>query len=104
MAQGLLLSGIVLVVVVAAMIVMWARRRAAEERGAERLKLATVEGQTIPTSLHPVIDPVLCVGSFSCTKVCPEGEVIGIVDGVASLIEAEKCIGHARCAVECPVG
>jgi thioredoxin reductase/Fe-S-cluster-containing hydrogenase component 2 len=102
--EAFALSAFVLVVVIIAMAIVWARRKADEDKGAERLRLAVAEGQQIPTSLHPVIDPVLCVGSFSCTKVCPEGDVIGVVDGVASLIEAEKCIGHARCAVECPVG
>ncbi len=80
------------------------RRVEREEKGQEQLRLALAEGQTVPLSLHPVIDPTLCVGSFSCINSCPEGEIIGVVDGVAQLVEAAHCIGHARCAVECPVG
>ncbi len=65
----------------------------------------TVErGLHIPTSLHPVIDPDLCIGSLSCLKACPEGDILGIVDGAAKLINPTRCIGHGRCALECPVG
>ncbi len=49
----------------------------------------TVErGQHIPPSLHPVIDPDICIGSLSCLKACPEGDILGIVDGVATLVDA----------------
>lgn len=100
----LLVSGIVLLVLLLAALVFFAQRKKLERRGEETLKLAQAEGQMIPLSLHPVIDPVLCVGSFSCIKACPEGEIIGIVDGVATLVEAAHCIGHGTCADECPVG
>ena len=98
------LSLIVLGVLAVVTAVLFRRRSVQEQKGAEQLRLAVAEGQTVPLSLHPVIDPTLCVGSFSCIKACPEGEIIGVVDGVATLVEAAHCIGHARCAVECPVG
>ncbi|MBM4279367.1 MAG: FAD-binding protein [Deltaproteobacteria bacterium] len=98
------LSLLVLGVLAVVTAVLFRRRSVQEQKGAEQLRLAVAEGQTVPLSLHPVIDPTLCVGSFSCIKACPEGEIIGVVDGVATLVEAAHCIGHARCAVECPVG
>jgi thioredoxin reductase/NAD-dependent dihydropyrimidine dehydrogenase PreA subunit len=65
----------------------------------------TVEkGLHIPASLHPVIDPDLCIGSLSCLKACPEGDILGVVNGAAKLINPTRCIGHGRCALECPVG
>jgi thioredoxin reductase/Pyruvate/2-oxoacid:ferredoxin oxidoreductase delta subunit len=100
----LALSAVVGIVIAVAMTVLVLRRQKAEKRSAEQLKLALAEGQQVPMSLHPVIDATLCVGSFSCIKACPEGEIIGVVDGVATLVEAAHCIGHASCAVECPVG
>ncbi len=56
-----------------------------------------------PPTLHPVIDPDVCIGSLSCLKACPEGEVLGFIDGSARLIRGANCIGHGRCALECPV-
>jgi thioredoxin reductase/ferredoxin len=58
----------------------------------------------VPPSLHPVIDPDICIGSGSCLSACPEGRILGLVNGVATLIGPSNCIGHGRCAAECPVG
>ena len=99
-----LISCVVGVVLATSIVVLFLRRSKISKKGAEQLRLALAEGQVVPLSLHPVIDATVCVGSFSCIKACPEGEIIGIVDGVATLVEAAHCIGHARCAVECPVG
>ncbi|HEU4383849.1 MAG TPA: NAD(P)-binding domain-containing protein [Anaeromyxobacteraceae bacterium] len=60
-------------------------------------------GLHLPASLHPVIDPDICIGSLSCLKACPEGDILGIVDGAARLVHANHCIGHGRCAAACPV-
>jgi thioredoxin reductase/Pyruvate/2-oxoacid:ferredoxin oxidoreductase delta subunit len=60
-------------------------------------------GQHHARSLHPVIDTDICIGSLSCLKACPEGDILGIVDGAARLVHADHCIGHGRCAAECPV-
>ena len=104
MVESALLSSLVSLVILVMVGVLLLRRRADARRGESSLALAVAEGQHIPQSLHPVIDANLCIGSFSCIKACPEGDIIGVVDGVATLIEGAHCIGHARCAVECPVG
>jgi dihydropyrimidine dehydrogenase (NAD+) subunit PreT len=57
----------------------------------------------VPQSLHPVIDPDVCIGSGSCIQACPEGQILGLINGVATLVNASSCIGHGRCAAECPV-
>jgi Pyruvate/2-oxoacid:ferredoxin oxidoreductase delta subunit len=57
----------------------------------------------VPLTLHPVIDPDICIGSLTCLKSCPEGDILGVVNGAARLIHADHCIGHGRCAAECPV-
>ena len=60
-------------------------------------------GLDVPASLHPVIDRDVCIGSGSCLEACPEGDILGLVNGIATLVDASKCIGHGRCASECPV-
>jgi len=85
----------------AAMLFLRRRRQVQDTATWER----TVErGLHIPASLHPVIDPDLCIGSLSCLKACPEGDILGVVNGAAKLISPTRCIGHGRCALECPVG
>ncbi len=53
---------------------------------------------------HPIIDLSRCIGCGICTKVCPEGEVLGLVGGKAVLINGSKCVGHEVCMESCPVG
>src|ERR1700730_18172428 len=67
---------------------------------AERAKLRS-DG---PQSQHPHIDNNYCIGCATCTLVCPEGDVLGMVGGKAMIINGHKCIGHSLCADACPVG
>src|SRR5512133_251887 len=78
----------------------WARTR----RDTAALEEKRRRGLHLARSLHPVIDPDICIGSLSCLKACPEGDILGVVDGAARLVHADHCIGHGRCAAECPVG
>lgn len=80
------------------------RRRVREARDEAALEEKRARGAHLARSLHPVIDPDVCIGSLSCLKACPEGDILGIVDGAAHLVHADHCIGHGRCAAECPVG
>lgn len=65
---------------------------------------AEAAGLNEPPTLHPVIDPDLCIGSAACVAGCPEGVVIGVVDGLGQLVSGSRCVGHGRCFAECPVG
>lgn len=56
-----------------------------------------------PASLHPVIDPNICLGCGACTRACPEGDILGLIGGKAELIEPTNCIGHGACKAACPV-
>ncbi len=57
-----------------------------------------------PKAQHPRIHDDLCIGCGACVSVCPEGDVLGLINGKASIINGHKCIGHGLCAEECPVG
>lgn len=72
---------------------------------ARRKQEAAVEaGMVEPVSLHPRIDPNLCICSAGCTAACPEGGIIGIVGDRAELVSPTRCIGHGACMEACPVG
>jgi thioredoxin reductase/NAD-dependent dihydropyrimidine dehydrogenase PreA subunit len=58
---------------------------------------------TEPASLHPVFNPQLCIGCGACYRACPEGNVIGIIEGKARLVTPSNCIGHGACRVACPM-
>lgn len=67
------------------------------------IKTAAIEaGLTEPSSLHPVINPSVCLGCGTCASACPEGNVIGIIGGKAELVEPTQCIGHGACKTACP--
>ena len=73
-------------------------------RNRNRLDEARDTGLTEPASLHPVIDPVLCLGCAACVRACPEGKILGLVNGKAELVEPTSCIGHGACRAACPLG
>lgn len=75
--------------------------RRKEHRAIKTLTEATSAGLTEPASLHPVIDPNKCIGSGTCVKACPEGNVLGMIRGKAQLIDPTRCIGHGACRVSC---
>jgi len=56
-----------------------------------------------PVSLHPYSDLKVCIGSAACVSECPEKDIIGIVDGKATLINSSNCVGHGACFHACPV-
>ncbi|HJW13022.1 MAG TPA: NAD(P)-binding domain-containing protein, partial [Albitalea sp.] len=76
-------------------------RRIHREHAAE-LQQSIATGMHEPPSLHPVINPSLCIGSGSCALACPE-EALGVVNGKAVLKNASACIGHGACRAACPV-
>ncbi|MGB5024500.1 MAG: NAD(P)-binding domain-containing protein [Saprospiraceae bacterium] len=64
---------------------------------------AKEEGLFEPVSLHPVIDTNSCIKTGACLTACPEKDIIGIVNGRATLVNASQCIGHGACFHACPV-
>ena len=78
----------------------WQRRT--QRRTLLKQQAAKATGLTQPASLHPVIDPNKCLGCGACVKACPEGEILGLVQGKALLVEPANCIGHGACQQACP--
>jgi len=69
----------------------------------EKVKIAKKAGKFEPISLHPFINLDTCIGSGACVKACPEKDILGIVNGKATVINASSCIGHGACFHACPV-
>lgn len=81
------------------------RRHAHVERSSRRTRADNEQaGLNEPVSLHPLIDKNQCIGCGACAKACPEGGILGLIDGKAELIEASRCIGHGACRSACPTG
>ena len=69
----------------------------------EKIKKAKDFGFHEPISLHPVIDPDICIGSGACIAACPEQDILGMVNGKSTPINASRCVGHGACFHACPV-
>ena len=73
------------------------------ERGtAEAQQRAHDYGLHEPVSIHPVIDPELCICTGNCVSVCPE-HVLGIHAGQTVTVAPASCVGHGLCERSCPV-
>ena len=69
----------------------------------KKVAIAKEEGLFEPISLYPFIDLNACIGSGACITACPEKDILGIVNGIATVINTSNCIGHGACFHACPV-
>jgi putative YpdA family bacillithiol system oxidoreductase len=80
------------------------KARHKEAKAKKKFQELNVTGLNTATSVHPHIDVLKCIGCGSCASVCPEGDIIAVINGKATLVHGAKCIGHGLCAEACPVG
>lgn len=78
------------------------RRRSRIDRG--RLAEAEELGIDRPKAQYPYIDPGICIGCGGCVRACPEKDVLGLVGGLATVVNGARCIGIGQCEKACPVG
>lgn len=94
----------VVFLICAIIIFFYVRKKKVESTIVERkVEIAKEEGLFEPVSLHPYIDLNTCIGSAACIAECPEKDILGIVDGKATVINTSHCIGHGACFHGCPV-
>ena len=88
----------------AATVLPYVRRlRRMEDNNRQRLERSEAAGLNEPPTLHPVVDPAVCLCSGACVKACPEGDILGLIKNRPTLLHASRCVGHGQCAASCPV-
>ena len=78
------------------------RLRRISRRTAKKISDAKAAGTHEPVSLHPVVDPNNCIATGACITACPEKDILGILSGKATTINASHCVGHGACFHACP--
>lgn len=91
-----------LVPVIVAVVIYVKIKNKKETVAKKALEASKVAGFFEPTSLHPVIDRNICLGCATCVDACPEGNVLGIINEKAQLVNPAHCIGHGACKSACP--
>ncbi len=104
MNETLITWGVTLLLILVTVIPYVRKFNKKESKAKAKLQQMKITGLQEATMVHPQIDAMQCIGCAACVRACPEGEVLGIIEGKATLIHGAKCIGHGLCAEACPVG
>ncbi|MCI5058244.1 MAG: NAD(P)-binding domain-containing protein [Flavobacteriales bacterium] len=95
--------GLVVIIIAITVIIYLRKNKKDSKKTQEKVDIAKEEGLFEPVSLHPFINLDTCIGSGACISDCPEKDILGIVDGKATVIQASNCVGHGACFHACPV-
>ncbi len=79
------------------------RERKRSKHAAQTLQKSIERGLDEPPSLHPLIDPNICIGTAACVTACPEHTILDLIDNRGQLVKPSACIGHGECQAGCPV-
>ncbi|HSP88709.1 MAG TPA: 4Fe-4S dicluster domain-containing protein, partial [Ignavibacteriaceae bacterium] len=101
--EKILLYAFVLILAAGIVVVYLFKHRKNSRKITTKIEKAKEFGFYEPVSLHPVIDPEICLGSGACVRACPEKDILGLVNGKAKTINASRCVGHGACFHDCPV-
>ena len=101
--EQILVYGIVFLLCIITVYFYLTRKKKKSIEVKKKVSLAKEEGLFEPVSLHPYIDLKTCIGSAACVSDCPEKDILGIVDGKATVINTSNCVGHGACFHSCPV-
>jgi thioredoxin reductase/Pyruvate/2-oxoacid:ferredoxin oxidoreductase delta subunit len=100
--EKIIIYGSVLILFIG-LLAIYIRKQKRESREVEsKIARAKKEGLHEPVSLYPVVDVNTCIKTGACIMACPEKDILGILNGKATTINASRCIGHGACFHACP--
>jgi ferredoxin len=102
--ESLIIWGITALFILGILTPYFIKFRKRQKLDLERKKEAQSLGLDRPKGQYPLIEMSVCIGCGSCVEACPEGDVLGIVFGRATVINGQRCVGHGYCETACPVG
>ncbi|MEM7657928.1 MAG: NAD(P)-binding domain-containing protein [Bacteroidota bacterium] len=101
--EQIIIYGLAFLLIAVVIFVYLRSKKRTSEETVQKVAIAKEEGLFEPVSLHPYIDLNTCIGSAACVADCPEKDILGIVDGKATVINTSNCVGHGACFHACPV-
>lgn len=99
--EEILVYSVVVILSLLGVFIYLRRQKRISKKTQKKIKIAKEEGLFEPISLHPVVSNS-CIKTGACIAACPEKEILGIVNGKATSINASQCIGHGACFHACP--
>jgi thioredoxin reductase (NADPH) len=102
LVENILIYSLVAILCVVVVIIYLRKKSKASKIVEAKIRQAKEEGLHEPVSLHPVVDASRCIQTGACIAACPEKDILGIVNGKATIINASRCIGHGACFHACP--
>lgn len=102
LVEKIVVYSIAILVCLAVVILYLMREKRKSKKVESKIAKAKLEGIHEPVSLHPMVDPNKCIATGACIAACPEKDILGIVNGKATPINASHCVGHGACFHACP--
>ena len=102
--ESLVIWFITFALIILIIIPYYIKFRKQQKQNEQRKREAVALGIDKPRAQFPFIDQANCIGCGSCVLACPEGDVLGVVLGKATVINGMRCVGHGLCEPACPVG
>lgn len=100
--ENIIIYSLVAILCIAVVIIYLRKKSRASRIVEEKIRQAKEAGLHEPVSLHPVVDASRCIQTGACITACPEHDILGIVNGKATIVNASRCIGHGACFHACP--
>lgn len=101
--EEIIINGTVFMLCVVTVFIYLRKKNKKSVETVKKVAVAKDEGLFEPVSLYPYIDLNTCIGSGACITACPEKDILGILDGIATVINTSNCVGHGACFHACPV-